>query len=356
MDTARNTKCDDEICFSEPDDILKEKQLFDAVESNNVTVVNSFENNELKRLCHVRRLFTSPWSSPEEEAQTAFQRACLLGHTDIVQCMLKTGVNVDQIFSGGNSYSTMRGAFMFACQSRSMSTVKALLNAGASIDRFGSCSAAYAYSVAPGMRVFSFKQRIVPWENFYPVHLAIIYDNLDLLREFLTPTTNKLVTYQWFTPLHLACLLNRSLTMIDLLLSCEDAKSAIAAKTSNDKFPDELATDQAIVDYLRPKRLLLQTEKKKSHDHDLEALQNGTAFQIFIKTLTGKTITIIVTTDNTVEDLKAKIQDKAGIPSREQRVMYQNKQLVDGRLLTDYNITKDDTLHLIVRMEGGFYY
>jgi hypothetical protein len=360
MDDAGKTTYDNEICFSEPDDKLKEQRLFDAVESNNVTVVENFEKNELKRLCQVRRLFPSQWSSPEEERQTAYQRACLHGHTDIVQCMLNAGVDVDQIFSGGDSSATMRGAFMFACQSRSMSTIKALRNAGASIDRFGSCSAAYANSVAPGIRVFSLKRQLVSWANFYPIHLAIIDNNLELLKEFLTPTSSKLVTVQWFTPLHLACLLNRSLAMIDLLLSYEDANNAIKAETSNGKFPDELATDQTIVDYLRPTRLLVYVETKKkiqkSHDHDLEALQNGTAFQIFIKTLSGKTLTIIVTADNTVEDLKAKIQSKEGIPIHDQRLIYADKQLQDDHLLTDYNITKDATLHLILRLRGGFYY
>ena len=86
---------------------------------------------------------------------------------------------------------------------------------------------------------------------------------------------------------------------------------------------------------------------------DLIKLIKRNNYQVFVKTLTGKTITLNVDQNDTVGLFKVFVQFKEGIPPAQQRLIFSGTQLEDNRTFSDYNIQKENTLHLVLRLRGG---
>eukprot|EP00977_Amphora_coffeiformis_P008061 scaffold1803_cov92-Amphora_coffeaeformis.AAC.84 len=83
------------------------------------------------------------------------------------------------------------------------------------------------------------------------------------------------------------------------------------------------------------------------------ALDLRGGMQLFVKTLTGKTVSIEVEEGESIEDVKAKIAEKEGIPPEQQRLIFGGQQLQDAKTLDDYDVGDDATLHLVLRLRGG---
>ncbi|GBE84538.1 Polyubiquitin [Sparassis crispa] len=126
----------------------------------------------------------------------------------------------------------------------------------------------------------------------------------------------------------------------------------------------ELEDDRTLEDYTLESKstIVIATHSGKLYAQPLQSTETETKtstasstaeVQIFVRNLNGKSMAIMISPSDTAKTLMDKVQEKTGIPPEEQRLLYGGKQLVPERILSDYNIQKESTLHLVLRLRGG---
>jgi len=180
----------------------------------------------------------------------------------------------------------------------------------------------------------------VSWSYLYSIHIAVIKQNLNILRLITTKANINARASNDITPLSLAVQIG-SPEIVKFLLDN-------GARPKPDNFNLVIPNDETATEIHR----YLNDSLQESKIQLMGANTLKPPMQVFVKTLTAKTITITTDVTETIERIKERIFEKQAIPVSEQRLIYGGKPLEDHRTLSDYGIGANATLHLVINLRG----
>jgi len=324
----------------------KAPYLFQLIEDDDLKQLNEiiYQKTDPTPIFKEKFFYRSDWSNQPEEL-TGLMYACLRGRKRLVEFFLKECRDFIRPGAEVTTNNTQRNAVAFAGLGGYNDIVELFLPYNSAVEQTLSSNV----TTAQKQLKLPFVVASYAWTHYTLYHVACANNDLQLLKIMMQTRREhiNLSVSEQLTPLHLAAILGHEECVATLV------ENGANVTRANPKDNNKTAKDYAIQFGHMSIAAFLEVAESRKPPLILRDIPIPGEIQIFIKSLTGKTSTLIVSPTDTVLLLKEKYYLKEKVEVEAQRLIYAGKQLQNELTLQDYQIYNENTIHLVMTLLGG---